>query len=126
MTDAPLIAARGLRVDVDGAVALEAATFTTRGSSAALLGEASGLLGAIAGTAAIRAGSLEISGRDVGLRRRLGLCGAGGRRLLGLWLRRLRLRRRWRLRLVGQRRSRDDQRRQQERQPAPHSARSGT
>jgi ABC-type Na+ transport system ATPase subunit NatA len=71
MSAAPLMRAEGLRVDADGAVAVEAVTFTTRGSSVALLGEASGLLLAIAGTAAIRAGSLEIMGRDVGRREHL-------------------------------------------------------
>lgn len=72
MSGAPLMAAEGLRVDVEGAVAVEAASFTTRGRSVALVGEASGLLQAIAGTAGIRAGSLKVLGFDVGRREHLG------------------------------------------------------
>ena len=44
MTGTPLIAARDLRVDVDGAVALEATSFETRGGSVAIVGDGYGLL----------------------------------------------------------------------------------
>jgi ABC-2 type transport system ATP-binding protein len=72
MNDAPLLAARGLRVDVDGAVALEGATFETRGSSVAIVGDGSGLLGAMAGSADVRSGSLTLLGLDVARRLHIG------------------------------------------------------
>jgi ABC-type multidrug transport system ATPase subunit len=65
MSDAPLLAARDLRVDVDGAVAVEGVTLETRGNSVAIVGDGSGLLRAIAGDAVVRTGSLQIEGLDV-------------------------------------------------------------
>src|SRR5258706_5246034 len=65
MSDAPLLSARDLRVDVDGAVAVEGASLETRGNSVAIVGDGYGLLRAIAGEAEVRAGSLQIQGLDV-------------------------------------------------------------
>ena len=65
MTDAPLLAAEDLRIDVGGAIALERATFTSRGASVALLGDEHGILSAIAGTAEVRSGSLRLLGRSI-------------------------------------------------------------
>ncbi|HMI86891.1 MAG TPA: ATP-binding cassette domain-containing protein, partial [Polyangiaceae bacterium] len=66
MTDAPLVAAHDLRIDVGGAIAIERATFASRGRSVALLGDEHGILAAIAGDADIRAGTLSILGTEVG------------------------------------------------------------
>ena len=66
MTDAPLIAAQDLRIDVGGAIAIERATFAARGGSVAILGDEHGILSAIAGAAEVRAGSLSILGTEVG------------------------------------------------------------
>jgi ABC-type Na+ transport system ATPase subunit NatA len=71
VTDAPLLSARDLRIDVDGAAQVEAATFDSRGGSLALLGDGHALISAIAGRAEIRAGSLAIEGLDVGGREQL-------------------------------------------------------
>jgi ABC-2 type transport system ATP-binding protein len=65
VTDAPLVAAQDLRIDVGGAIALERATFASHGRSVALLGDEHGILSAIAGTAEVRAGSLSILGAEV-------------------------------------------------------------
>ena len=56
MTHAPLLAARGLRVDIDGAALLEGASFATRGGSVAVVGDGYALLRAVAGMADVRAG----------------------------------------------------------------------
>jgi len=72
MTGPPLIVARDLRIDVDGAVALEATSFETRGGSVAIVGDGYGLLRAIAGNSPIRSGSLTVIGLDVGRREQLG------------------------------------------------------
>jgi sodium transport system ATP-binding protein len=72
MIEAPLLVAEGLRVDIDGSVALEGATFETRGNSVALIGDGYGLLRAIAGSAEVRAGTLAVSGLDVARREQLG------------------------------------------------------
>ncbi len=64
-TEVPLLTAKGLRIDVDGAVLLERATFETKGQSAAILGDGYGLLAAIAGQGIIRAGSLRLAGWDI-------------------------------------------------------------
>jgi ABC-2 type transport system ATP-binding protein len=72
MSDAPLLAARDLRVDIDGTVALEGATFETRGRSAAIVGDGSGLLRALSSSAEVRAGSLAVLGLDVTRRDHLG------------------------------------------------------
>src|SRR5207237_1272752 len=66
MTEAPLLAARDLRVDVDGAVAVEGVTFETRGASAAIAGDGSALLRAIAGNADVRSGTLAGLGLAAG------------------------------------------------------------
>jgi ABC-type multidrug transport system ATPase subunit len=66
VTDAPLVAAHDLRIDVGGAIAIERATFASRGGSVALLGDEHGILAAIAGDADIRAGTLSILGTEVG------------------------------------------------------------
>jgi len=68
MTEPPLLAAQGLRVDVDGAAAIEGATFETHGASIAVVGDGDGLLRALAGKAEIRAGALAVLGLDVGSR----------------------------------------------------------
>jgi ABC-2 type transport system ATP-binding protein len=65
VTEAPLLAARDLRVDVGGAIAIERATFASRGGSVALLGDEHGILSAIAGAAEIRAGTLSIRGSEI-------------------------------------------------------------
>jgi ABC-2 type transport system ATP-binding protein len=66
MTDAaPLVAAQDLRIDVAGAVAIEHATFTSRGNSIAILGDEHGLFSAIAAAADVRSGTLRILGMDV-------------------------------------------------------------
>jgi ABC-2 type transport system ATP-binding protein len=65
MNEAPLLAAQDLRVDVDGAVAVEGVTVETRGNSVAIVGDGYGLLRAVAGDAAVRSGSLQIEGLDV-------------------------------------------------------------
>ncbi len=65
MSDAPLLAARDLRIDVDGAVAIEAATFESQGNSVALLGDTDGIFAAIAGKAKVRSGNLALLGYDV-------------------------------------------------------------
>src|SRR5437868_3363878 len=72
MTDAPLLVANDLRVDVDGTVAIEGASFETRGASVAIVGDGFGLLSAIAGNAAVRAGTLAVVGLDVARREQLG------------------------------------------------------
>ncbi len=77
MNDAPLLAARALRVDVDGAVAIEGATFETRGTSVAIVGDGSGLLGAMAGRADVRSGSLALIGLDVARREHMGAATIG-------------------------------------------------
>jgi ABC-2 type transport system ATP-binding protein len=66
MTDAPLLAAHDLRIDLGGAIAIERASFTSHGNAIALLGDEHGILSALAGAAHIRAGSLSIVGTDVG------------------------------------------------------------
>ena len=66
MTDAPLVAAQDLRIDVGGAIAIERATFASRGGSVALVGDEHGILAAIAGAAEIRAGTLAVLGTEVG------------------------------------------------------------
>jgi ABC-2 type transport system ATP-binding protein len=71
MSEAPLLAARDLRVDVDGAVVVEGVTLETRGASVAVTGEASGLLRTITGSAEVRAGSLALLGLDVARREHL-------------------------------------------------------
>ncbi len=65
MTEAPLVAAQDLRIDVAGAIAIERATFASRGSSVALLGDEHGILSAIAGAAEVRAGALSILGTEI-------------------------------------------------------------
>jgi ABC-type multidrug transport system ATPase subunit len=65
VTEAPLVAAHDLRIDVGGAIAIERATFASRGGSVALLGDEHGILSAIAGSAEVRAGSLSILGIEV-------------------------------------------------------------
>lgn len=65
MNDPPLLAADDLRIDVGDAVALERASFATRGGSVALLGDEHGILSALAGAAKIRAGHLAVLGIDV-------------------------------------------------------------
>jgi ABC-type multidrug transport system ATPase subunit len=65
VTDAPLVAAHELRIDVGGAIAIERATFASRGGSVALLGDEHGILSAIAGAAQIRAGTLSILGVEI-------------------------------------------------------------
>ena len=65
MNDAPLVAAHDLRIDVGGAIAIERATFASRGASVALLGDDHGILSAIAGSAEIRAGTLSILGAEI-------------------------------------------------------------
>jgi ABC-type multidrug transport system ATPase subunit len=65
MSDAPLLAARELRVDIDGAVAVEGASLETRGNSVAIVGDGYGLLRAVAGEALVRSGSLAVEGLDV-------------------------------------------------------------
>jgi ABC-2 type transport system ATP-binding protein len=71
MSEAPLLAARDLRVDADGAVVVEGATFETRGNAVAVVGDGYGLLRAIAGEAAVRSGSLVVDGLDVSRREQL-------------------------------------------------------
>jgi ABC-2 type transport system ATP-binding protein len=66
VTEAALIAAHDLRIDVGGAIAIERTTFASRGGSVALLGDEHGILSAIAGAAEIRAGTLSILGIEVG------------------------------------------------------------
>jgi ABC-2 type transport system ATP-binding protein len=66
VTDAPLVAAQDLRIDVKGAIAIERVTFTSHGHSVALLGDEHGILAAIGGTADIRAGTLTILGSALG------------------------------------------------------------
>jgi len=66
VTEAALIAADDLRIDVGGAIAIERTTFASRGGSVALLGDEHGILSAIAGAAEIRAGTLSILGTEVG------------------------------------------------------------
>jgi ABC-2 type transport system ATP-binding protein len=65
---APLVSARDLRVDVDGAVALDHVTFEVSGRSLALWADSLALEGALAGTAAIRSGTLSLMGREVNAR----------------------------------------------------------
>ncbi|MET0595434.1 MAG: hypothetical protein ABW133_22235 [Polyangiaceae bacterium] len=65
MNDAPLLAADDLRIDVGGAIAIERASFATRGNSVALLGDEHGILSALGGSAQIRAGALRVLGVDV-------------------------------------------------------------
>jgi ABC-2 type transport system ATP-binding protein len=65
MTDAPLLVAHDLRIDVDGAIAIEGASFESRGGSVALMGDADGLIAAIAGKATVRSGALLVLGSDV-------------------------------------------------------------
>jgi ABC-type multidrug transport system ATPase subunit len=65
MTDAPLLAAENLRIDVGDAIAIERASFASRGNSVALLGDEHGVLSALAGSAKIRAGNLAVLGIDV-------------------------------------------------------------
>jgi ABC-type Na+ transport system ATPase subunit NatA len=65
MSDAPLLVARDLRVDVDGAVAVEGTSLETRGQSVAIVGDGNGLLRAISGEAPVRSGSLALAGLDV-------------------------------------------------------------
>jgi ABC-2 type transport system ATP-binding protein len=65
MNDAPLLAADDLRIDVGDAIAIERATFASRGNSVALLGDEHGILSALAGAAKIRAGHLAVLGMDV-------------------------------------------------------------
>jgi ABC-type multidrug transport system ATPase subunit len=77
MSHPPLLAARDLRVDIDGAVALENVGFETRGRSVAVVGDARGLFLAIAGAAPIRAGSLAVSGLDVARREQIGPSSVG-------------------------------------------------
>jgi ABC-2 type transport system ATP-binding protein len=71
MSEAPLLAARDLRVDVDGTVVVEGANLETRGNSVAIVGDGYGLLRAIAGEAAVRSGSLAVNGLDVSRREQL-------------------------------------------------------
>jgi len=71
MSDGPLLAARDLRIDLGGAIAIEGATFESRGASVALLGDEHGILSAIAGEAQIRSGSLHLLGMDVEDRKHL-------------------------------------------------------
>jgi ABC-type Na+ transport system ATPase subunit NatA len=71
MSDTPLLRARDLRIDIDGAAQVESATFESRGASLALLGDGQALISAVAGRADIRAGLLEIEGLDVGGRAQL-------------------------------------------------------
>jgi ABC-type multidrug transport system ATPase subunit len=66
VTDAPLLAAHELRIDVASAIAIERATFASRGGSVALLGDEHGILSAVSGTAEIRAGTLSIIGSEIG------------------------------------------------------------
>jgi ABC-type multidrug transport system ATPase subunit len=66
VTDAPLLAAQDLRIDVGGAIAIERASFSSRGQSVAILGDEHGILSAIAGGADIRAGTLSILGIEAG------------------------------------------------------------
>jgi ABC-type Na+ transport system ATPase subunit NatA len=79
MSQPSLLAARDLRIDVGGAVAIERATFETTGRSAVVAGDAGGLLAAVQGTASVQAGTLSILGMDVadddrrGRLRRIGL-----------------------------------------------------
>ncbi|HKQ69082.1 MAG TPA: ATP-binding cassette domain-containing protein [Polyangiaceae bacterium] len=68
MNGAPLIAARDLRVDVDGAVSVDGIAFETRGASAAIVGDGSSILSALQGKAEIRAGTLRVDGADVARR----------------------------------------------------------
>ncbi|HEX9295363.1 MAG TPA: ATP-binding cassette domain-containing protein [Polyangiaceae bacterium] len=65
MSNAPLLAAENLRIDLDGAVAIEGASFESRGNSVVLLGDADGLVAAIAGKATVRSGTLALLGSDV-------------------------------------------------------------
>jgi len=71
MSDSPLLRARDLRIDIDGAAQIEGATFESRGHSLALLGDGQSLITAIAGRADIRGGLLEIEGLDVAGRAQL-------------------------------------------------------
>ena len=66
MTDAPLLAAQNLRIDMGGAIAIERASFTSHGHSVALLGDEHGILSAIAGAAEVRSGTLAVLGAEVG------------------------------------------------------------
>jgi ABC-2 type transport system ATP-binding protein len=65
MNDAPLLAARDLRIDFEGAIAIEGATFESHGSSLALVGDGYGILAAIAGKADVRSGELCLLGSNV-------------------------------------------------------------
>jgi ABC-2 type transport system ATP-binding protein len=66
VSDHPLVAAHDLRIDVGGAIAIERATFVSSGHSVALLGDEHGILSAVAGSAAIRAGTLAILDTEIG------------------------------------------------------------
>lgn len=70
-----LLVAEGLRVDADGAVLLERASFATEARSLVVAGETTGLMSALAGLASIRAGRLELLGRDVAKGEHLGMVG---------------------------------------------------
>jgi ABC-type multidrug transport system ATPase subunit len=65
VSDKPLLRARDLRIDIDGAAQVDSTTFESHGPSLALLGDGHALISAIAGRADIRAGVLEIEGLDV-------------------------------------------------------------
>jgi ABC-type multidrug transport system ATPase subunit len=71
MSDAPLLRARDVRIDVDGAAQIEGATFESGARSLVLIGDGHALISAIAGRADIRAGTLEIEGLDVATRGQL-------------------------------------------------------
>jgi ABC-2 type transport system ATP-binding protein len=66
VTDAPLVAAQDLRIDISGAIAIEHVSFTSHGRSVALLGDEHGILSAVGGAADIRSGTLRILGTEVG------------------------------------------------------------
>lgn len=62
---APLLEAADLRIDIEGAVALERASFSTNGRSLAVAGEVTTMMSALAGVVPIRAGTLRLLGHDV-------------------------------------------------------------
>jgi predicted ABC-type transport system involved in lysophospholipase L1 biosynthesis ATPase subunit len=65
VSEPPLVLARDLRVDVDGAVVLDHVSFESRGQTLAVWGDTYAIEGALAGRARVRSGSLTLGGRPL-------------------------------------------------------------